>query len=228
MTKWFEEQESRITTEAFCNVDPSTVVGDEAFNAFMEEIGILWPTYWEMTASQIIRDAYRLYETFLFDSANHVLQSTGARLKKYGTEDTWFKDDREKFYRRILDLEIKNDELEAFHWIRNKLTHIDALHSNEGKAELEKHKEVLGLNASLSAEEEALGLFHDDASTFLGTQLKFTPIHTWRMLTILRKHVNSLAPALCKLRWNEHVGTTGLDNIRNDTSVGSLDKLIVR
>lgn len=228
MTKWFKEEVDRTTAEAWDQIDPSQADGDEPYNLFMERNGILWTDYWVITASQIIRDAYRLYETFLFDSANHLLMKNGACLATHGTEKTWKTPDREKFFRDVFGLPITNSQMDAFLWIRNKLTHIEDITSSSGKATLQRHMSTLNLGADLSDTEKRMGLYHDDSSWSLGKQLRFTPLHTWRMLDALRYHVNALSVELNQLEWQQP-RAAGLQNIKDGTPLAKKnEELIVR
>lgn len=228
MTKWFKEEVDRTTAEAFTQIDPSQAVGDEPYNLYMEQNGILWADYWVITASQIIRDAYRLYDTFLFESANHLLTKNGARLTTHGTEKTWQSDQREDFFNDVFDLPITNSQMEAFLWIRNKLTHIEDVTSSDGKVMLQSHMSTLNLDAPVSDAEKSMGLYHDDGSWSFRKQLRFTPLHTWRMLDALRQHVNTLSSALLRLEW-ERPRVTGLQNIKDGTPLANKnEKLIVR
>lgn len=212
MTGWFSEREA-AANESVRGLDPETLVGDESFVAFLEDTGIFWTNYWERTASLVIKDAFRIYEVFLFESAHRVARRYGSGLLSHGTEDTWDFPTCVRFYRDYLGLEVLPPKLEAAKWIRNKLTHLADLNSSEGKAELATHKLTLGLDEDPSAVEKALGLFHEDTSWFFKERLRFTPLQTWRILDAIREQANVIGAAVHGYVWADATSTQALDDL---------------
>lgn len=212
MSGWFQEREA-AANESVRSMNPETMSGDESFNAFMEDTGIFWTDYWERSASLLIRDAFRIYEVFLFKSAHRVTRQYGSGLLKYGTEDTWNFPTCVQFYNDYLGLEVVPAKLEAAKWIRNKLTHLADLNSPSGAAELVAHRQELGLDVEPTKDEEALGLFHEDSRWLFGERLRFTPLQTWRILDVIREQANIIGEAVHGYVWDKSKSTLALDNL---------------
>ena len=213
MTEWFEDRQ--IAAEAgVAQLNPEDLQGDEAFNAYMDDTGIFWPDYWERNASMVIRDAFRIYEVFLFDSAHKVLTRYQAGLLNYGSEQSWNTNVCAQFYREYLGLDVLPDELDAAKWIRDMLTHLEDVKSGRGKELLEEKRRLLGLNDEVSAEEEKIGLFHQNVTIRFGQTLRFSPLETWRILGVIRKQANIIGKAVHGFVWDKDYSTQALDNLK--------------
>lgn len=212
MSGWFQEREA-AANESVRGINPETMAGDEIFNAFMEDTGIFWTDYWERTASLLIKDAFRIYEVFLFESAHRVTRRYRSGLLNHGTEDTWNFPTCVQFYTDYLGLEVLPTKLEAAKWIRNKLTHLADLNSAAGTAELVAHKQILGLDSEPTNVEKALGLFHEDSRWLFGERLRFTPLQTWRILDVIREQANVIGEAVHGYVWDKNKSTPALDNL---------------
>lgn len=223
MTLWFSQREE-AAERSVQNFDPEYMHGDEAYNSFMEDTGIFWSSYWERTASHVIRDAFRIYEVFLFASAHRVLRAYGSGLRKFGTDDTWPNDFCDYFYQEYLGCETNTAEIQAAKWVRNKLTHLDNVDSTEGREKLKKHKTTLGLDEPIDDDERTLGLFHEENDWLFGPRLRFTPLQTWRILNLLREHTNTVGKLIYSFVWERKAPTSGLVGIATGALLKSQDK----
>jgi hypothetical protein len=192
MKPWFAEREAAAESTVG-RFDPETSYGDEGYNEFMDDVGIFWTQYWEQLAASVIKDAFKLFEIFLESSAQRILAPYGSGLVKYDTDGSWNFNEATRFYRDYLDYEVLPAEISGVKWIRDKLSHLDQLRTQEGKQQLRDHLHVLRLDRAPTPEEKALDLFHDRWAPSFGPELTFSPVQTWRVLELLRAHVNRLA-----------------------------------
>lgn len=212
MTEWFKARQIAAEAEV-TQLNPENLLGDEAFNSYMDDTGIFWSDYWERNASMVIRDAFRIYEVFLFDSAHKVLTRYKAGLLHYGTEQSWNTKVCAQFYREYLGLDVLPDELEAAKWIRDMLTHLEDVKSADGKKALEEKRQLLGLSGEVSAEEVKLGLFHKNMNNEFGQNLRFSPLETWRILDAIRNQANVIGKSIHGFVWEKNCTTQALDNL---------------
>lgn len=213
MSEWFENRQAAAEA-GVALLNPEHLDGDEAFNTYMEDTGIFWTNYWERNAAMVIRDAFRIYEVFLFNSAHKLLTRYDSGLLAYGSEQSWNTNVCAQFYREYLELEVLTDGLEAAKWIRDKLTHLEDIKSRGGKEFLESKRQILGLNDEVSAEEEALGLFHQNTSLGFGKTLRFSPLETWRILNAIRNQANIIGRAVHGFVWEKSQSTPALNNLK--------------
>lgn len=200
MGPWFAEQE-KVADSAANRIDPETASGSEGFDAFMDEVNIFWDQYWEQIGAFIIKEAFKHYEVFLEASAHEILVRQGSGLVQHDTDESWNFQICRKFYSEYLGIEILPQPIVNIKWIRDKLSHLEDIRTPEGEKMLSDHLKKLGLDGPPTPEEAAMELYHDDWTSIFGIRLTFTPVQTWRILDVLRGHVNALAPQFLTLYW---------------------------
>ncbi|WP_416430393.1 hypothetical protein [Paenarthrobacter nicotinovorans] len=219
MQPWFAEREEAAEQEA-SHLDPETRYGDEGYTAFMDDVGIFWDQYWEQIAGFVIKEAFKLFEVFLESSAQRILRRYGSGLVRFGTDDSWNFGHCKQFYRDYLGVDVLPEPIENLKWIRDKLSHLQELRTASGKQLLATHMDTLGLSANLAEDEQELNLYHDDWTSILGVRLTFTPLQTWRVLQLLRNHINTLAIQFHRYSWPRNGQTTeALCNLSNGIAV---------
>ncbi|MHA7306749.1 hypothetical protein ACX80E_16150 [Arthrobacter sp. TMN-49] len=230
MTAWFQGQEEAASNDVRGTFDPQESHGDEGYNLFMDRVGIFWEQYWYQLAAAVIKDSFTLYEVFLEESAHETLRRYGSGLLKLATEDSWRANECEDFYKAYLDVDIKHEDIDAIRWIRNKLSHLrDSLRTPAGKAEFEEKIQSLGIGGDPKEDEKELGLPHYDYGRELafGSSLSLTPLEAWRILDLLRMHIERLTQSLHKLQYGR-VATQALAELSEGRVVKEKDRKILR
>ncbi|MEV8183284.1 hypothetical protein [Specibacter sp. NPDC078692] len=230
MTSWFKGQEEAATIEVQGTFDPQASHGDEGYNLFMDRVGIFWEQYWYQLAAAVIKDSFTLYEVFLEESAHETLRWYGAGLLKQATEDSWRANECEDFYKAYLGVDIKHEDIDDIRWIRNKLSHLrDSLRTTAGKSEFEEKIQSLGIGADATESEKELGLPHYDygRDLALGSSLSLTPLEAWRILDILRMHIERLTQFLNKLQYGRYT-TQALADLSEGWVLKEKDRKILR
>ncbi|MFK0002542.1 hypothetical protein [Paenarthrobacter sp. NPDC090522] len=195
MNSWFEDQYDSANTRANTIFDPDRHGLSLPYDIFMERTGIDPNEYWWQLSAAAVKDACGLLEVFLEEAAHEVLGSRGSGLLKMRTEESWHWNACAGFYEDYLGLQVKPAEIADVIWMRNKLTHLrDELRTREGLNEFHERSERLGISHSPTPEELALGLVPHEPYAVRGVHL--TQIQTWRVLEIVRSHVDALGLAL--------------------------------
>lgn len=220
MKPWFTEREA-AAERAVGRFDPETSYGDEGYNEFMDDVGIFWTQYWEQLAASVIKDAFKLFEIFLESSAQRILSPYGSGLVKFDTDGSWNFNECTRFYGDYLGYEVLPATISSIKWIRDKLSHLEQLRTQEGRQQLRDHLQDLGLDTPPTPDEEALDLFHDSWAPSFGPELTFSPVQTWRVLELLRAHVNTLAEPFQEFARPRQTGRTTrpLINLANGIAV---------
>jgi hypothetical protein len=229
MRAWFKAEEEAAEDEADRTMNPEDSYGDEGYNLFMDRVGIFWEQYWYQLAAAVIKDAFTLYEVFLEESAHDLLRRHGSGLRNLSTEKTWLLEQCDDFYKRYLGFPIKRDEIEHVQWIRNKMSHLrDSLRTPEGKAEFAGKIEALDISGDPGDEESDLGLPHHEYGRELafGPTLTLSPLEAWRVLNLLRKHVEELTLILHKIQYGRYT-TKPLHNLSEGTPVNERDRKLL-
>lgn len=211
MQSWFAEREE-AANDAAGRFDPDSSYGDEAYNEFMDDVGIFWDQYWERIAAMVIKEAFKAFEVFLEASAHSILRRNGSGLVDFDSDSSWNFNDCTYFYQAYIGLEVLPSRIAAIKWIRDKLSHLEELRTPQGEQILASRTAELGLNSEPSDAERALGLHHDDWTSMFERQLTFTPLQTWRLLQLLRGHVNNIAKGLILFRTRTNQQLLDLSN----------------
>jgi hypothetical protein len=204
MSTWFSTKEDEAEA-AVANLDPEYMHGSEAYDHFMEEVGIFWESYWNQLASAVIKDAFTLFEVFLEESVNNLLSRYNSRLVTLDTEDSWRMSDCRWFCEAYLGFDLMTDELDAIQWIRNKLSHLrNELRTEGGREEFATKLSMLGVSHDQTSDEENLQLSHFEYGRDLtfAKSLVMSPLEAWRMLDLLRLHVDALAHVFYRFRYD--------------------------
>lgn len=190
----------------------------------------VWEQYWYQLAAGVIKDGFTLYEIFLEESAHDLLRRHGSGLRNLSTEKTWLLDQCHDFYNRYLGgYRIKRPEIENIQWIRNKMSHLrDSLRTQEGKAEFEEKLEAIRISGKPSDTEIELGLSHYEYGRDLAfaKSLTLSPLEAWRILDILRAHIEELTVILHKIQYGRRT-TQALYDLSNGTPVNERDKKLL-
>lgn len=195
MKSWFETQFTAAEAKAIEVFNPDLHDDSLAYDLFLEKTAIDPNDYWWQLSAAVIKDACALLEVFLERSADRVLATHGAGLRKLETEDSWKWYECESFYQDYMGLDVRPAGINDIIWIRNKLTHLrDELRTDKGLAEFDEVIKRLGVDGDPTDEETALGLVSHEPYTIRGVHL--TQVQTWRILNLLRKHVDGLGAAL--------------------------------
>lgn len=230
MNAWFRIQEREAETEASARYDPRESHGDEAYSLFMDRVGIFWEQYWYQLSAAVVKDAFTLYEVFLEESAHRVLQRHSSGLTKLSSEDSWRFDECRDFYKNYLHLEIEPLEVSHIHWIRNKLSHLrDSFRTDAGEAEFADRLAALGITGDETDDERGLMLSHHEYGRELAysDSLTLSPLEAWRILDILRSHVESLTLALHALQYGPYQ-TEVLASLRRGKPFRARDRKILQ
>lgn len=229
MKAWFKSEEEAAEEEVRGTFDPENSYGDEGYTLFMDRVGIFSEQYWYQLAAGVIKDAFTLYEIFLEESAHDLLRGYGSGLKYLSTEKTWLLDQCHDFYNSYLGFRIKRPEIENIHWIRNKMTHLrDALRTTEGEAEAKERIDALEISGEPTDVEKHMGLPHYEYGRDLAfaRSLTLSPLEAWRILDILRAHIEELTVILHKIQYGTRT-TQALYDLSNGTPVNERDKKLL-
>lgn len=195
MKSWFNALYASSEKHADKIFDPDRHDESLSYDIFIESTGIDPNKYWWQLSAAVVKDACGLLEVFLEESAHEVLMRRRARLTKMGTEDSWNWPDCQAFYESYLDLAVRPPHILDVLWMRNKLTHLrDELRTPEGLKEFTDCLERLGIGGPPSADELALGITDHEPYAIRGVHL--TQAQTWRILNLIRAHVDYLGEAL--------------------------------
>lgn len=229
MTAWFKTQEEDARSRAQAEFDPQYSREDDGYSFFMDRVGIFWEQYWYQLAAAVIKDACTLYEVFLEESAHETLQRYGSGLTTLSTEDSWRPNECHEFYRNYFDIRIDTADVEHIRWIRNKLSHLrDSLRTNAGEAEFSEKLKALGIDAEATSDELELNLPHHEYGRELsfGDSLTLSPLEAWRILNILRSHIEHVTRVLHDLQFGKYT-TQALFDLTNGKVVRDRDKRIL-
>lgn len=220
MRPWFRDRED-AAEDAVGPFDPESSYGDEGYNEFMDDVGIFWNQYWEQLAASMIKDAFKLFEIFLESSAQRILSPYGSGLVKFDTDGSWNFNQCTRFYKDYVGCRVLPETISGVKWIRDKLSHLEQLRTQAGRALLLAHLRDLDLATPPTPEEQTLDLFHDAWAPTFGSELAFTPVQTWRVLQLLRTHVNDLAEPFQEFSRPRETGRTtpALLNLANGIAV---------
>lgn len=228
MSAWFETKEQEAEA-AIQHLDPEQTDGSEAFDHFMDEVGIFWEQYWYQLASSVTKDAFTLFEVFLEESANEILRCYGSNLKSLSTEDSWRMPQCDDFYRDYLGFPIFTETVEDLQWIRNKLAHLrNELRTTTGKEEFSQKLTRLGLSEDANSDEAELRLPHFD----YGRELAFTkslvlsPLEAWIVLNLLRKIIENHTLVFHDIKYGG-ASTQALDDLQNGRPVNERDRRLI-
>lgn len=195
MSSWFTAQYSIAEKRADEIFNPEIHGESLPYDLFWEETGIDPNSYWWQLSAAAVKDACALFEVFLEQSANEILKRHGSSLKAMGTENSWKTHECDAFYENYLGLTARPQAIKDIVWMRNKLTHLrDELRTEAGIKDFEKKLGQLGISGEPSEEEATLGLVAHEPYFVSGVHL--TQLQTWRILNLLRSHINSLGQAL--------------------------------
>lgn len=225
MSVWFNMKEDEAEA-AVAHLDPEEMYGDEAYDYFMDDVGIFWESYWHQLASAVVKDAFTLLEVFLEESVDNLLQRYHSRLITLDGEDSWRMSDCRWFFKAYLGFELVTEELGNIQWIRNKLAHLrDELRTVEGRQEFATKLSRLCVSHSETSDEKDLQLSHFEYGRELAfaKSLVLSPLEVWRMLDLIRLHIDHLAQVLYRFRYGS-VSTEALRALSNGAPVKSGDR----
>lgn len=229
MKAWFQSKELEAE-KAVELLDPEETYGDEAFNHFMVGVGIFSEPYWNHLAAAVIKDAFTLFEVFLEESADRLLHGYRSGLKNLSSENTWLIRDCNRFYEDYLGFPILTADVEDIQWIRNKLSHLrDSLRTEQGQKEFSERLKRLGVGKDETEEEQVLRLPHHEFGRKLAFSkpLVLSPLEAWRIVGILRAHVEQLTVVLHSIQYGGQT-TEALEALREGSPVRTGSKGDVR
>ena len=229
MKAWFKSEEETAEDDVRRTFDPENFYGDEAYSLFMDRVGIFWEQYWYQLAASVLKDAFTLYEIFLEESAHDLLRRHGSGLKNLDTEKTWLLEQCDDFYQQYLGFQIKRPEIVNIQWIRNKMSHLrDSLRTLEGRAEAKERIGALDISGGPTDAETELGLPHYEYGRDLAfaRPLTLSPLEAWRILDILRGHIEELTVILHRIQYGTRT-TLPLYKLSQGTPVNERDKKLL-
>lgn len=225
MSAWFSTKEDEAEA-AIAHLNPEGRYGGEAYDHFMDDVGIFWENYWHQLASAVVKDTFTLLEVFLEESADNLLKRYDSRLITLDGEDSWRMHDCRWFFEAYLDVKLMTQELEDLQWIRNKLAHLrDELRTVEGRQEFARILARLGVSHPETEEEKDLELSHFEYGRELefAKSLVLSPLEAWRIMDLVRVHVDELARLFHRFRYGP-VTTEALCALEAGTPVKSSDR----
>lgn len=228
MSAWFSLKESEAK-KSVGRMNPEGMYGGEDFDHFMAEVGIFWETYWYQLASAVVKDAFTLFEVFLEESAHSVLRRHNSGLKNLATEDSWRPHECKDFFEDYLEITVFTENIEDIRWIRNKLSHLrDELRTEEGKADFNERLGRLDVLGPVRPEEEGLDLSHFEYGRALSfsKSLVLSPLEAWRILNIMREHIEHLALLFHSIEWG-HVSTGALQTLSEGAPARTRDRSLI-
>jgi hypothetical protein len=206
MSSWLDVEWEKAGDRANDVFDPDRHGDDLQATLFEQAVGV-WPGeyFWQLS-SAVLKDACSLYEVFLEQMADAVLQRVGARLAKMSTEDSWRWSDCKLFYQHYIGIDVTPPKIEAILWMRNKITHLrDELRTDAGKAEFAAKVALLDLDGPPTPAELDLGLA--DHRAYIPRGVDLSQLQTVRALDILREHIGVVAQQAFPFDYGGHTNS---------------------
>jgi hypothetical protein len=144
-------------------------------------------------------------------------------------DKTWLLEQCDVFYQQYLGFQIKRPEIINIQWIRNKMSHLrDSLRTMDGRAEAKERIDALDISGGPTDAESDLGLPHHEYGRDLAfaRPLTLSPLEAWRILDILRRHIEELTVILHKIQYGTRT-TVPLYNLSKGTPVNERDQKLL-